>query len=252
VSTSNPPQTCPTPNRAARSARLIPPEPEIALLVSTYEKPWHLRRVLASIAMQKGVEGRMELVVTDDGSADETPQIVEQFAESVQFPVALTTHPHQTFQLARCRNEGVARSRAPYLLFLDGDCVLPPDHVREHLYRRRPSFTLGADCLRLDETQSAHFDDEVIRSREYLGWGSRRQLRALAKTDRKARFYRWIHHPTKPKLVGNNIGISRRDYERVNGYDENFEGWGCEDDDFRIRLRQAGVQVASILRFTHT
>ena len=47
-------------------------------------------------------------------------------------------------------------------------------------------------------------------------------------------FYRLIRHPTKPKLIGNNVGIWRRDYERVNGYDENFEGWGCEDDDLRL------------------
>ena len=55
-------------------------EPEIALSLTTYQKPWHLRRALASIAGQRGVEGRMELVVTDDGSTDETPQIVEEFS----------------------------------------------------------------------------------------------------------------------------------------------------------------------------
>ena len=232
--------------------RLVPPEPEIALLVSTYEKPWHLERVLASVAMQEGVEGRMELVVTDDGSVDQTPQIVRQFAQKVRFPVSFATHPHQAFQLARCRNEGVRASKAPYLLFLDGDCVLPPNHVQEHLKRRRPNYATGADCCRLDQAMSARFDDEAIRSRKYLDWVSRSQLRALAKCYRKARFYQWIHHPTKPKLVGNNIGIWRRDYQRVNGYDENFGGWGCEDDDLRLRVRRAGIRSASILRWTHT
>ena len=53
-------------------------------------------------------------------------------------------------------------------------------------------------------------------------------------------FYHLIRHPTKPKLIGNNVGIWRSDFERVNGYDENFEGWGCEDDDLRFRLRRAG------------
>jgi GT2 family glycosyltransferase len=70
--------------------------------------------------------------------------------------------------------------------------------------------------------------------------------------DRKARLYSLLRHPTKPKLFGGNIGISRADYEAVNGYDENFEGWGCEDDDLRLRLRQAGVRVHSILRWTRT
>jgi len=229
---------------------LVAPEPEIALCVSTFEKPWHLQRVLTSIAFQEGVEGRMELVVTDDGSTDETPRIVEQFARRVRFPVAFTTHPHRTFQLARCRNEGAAASKAPYLLFLDGDCVLPPGHVLEHLKRRRANYAMGAYYCRLDEAATARCNDEVIRSGAYLGWASRRELFALAKRDLKARFYRWIGHPTKPKLIGCNIGVWRRDYERVNGYDENYEGWGCEDDDLRLRLRRAGVRTASILRWT--
>ena len=79
----------------------------------------------------------MELVVTDDGSTDETPGIVRDFAERANFPVQFTTHPHTTFQLARCRNEGVRASPRTYLLFLDGDCILPADHVSTHLARRK-------------------------------------------------------------------------------------------------------------------
>lgn len=228
------------------------PEPEIALLVSTYEKPWHLERVLTSIAVQEGVEGRIEVVVTDDGSQDQTPRIVERFARSVPFRVALTTHPHQAFQLARCRNEGVRASTAPYLLFLDGDCVLPPNHVREHLARRRTSYAVGAGCCCLDEAATARFDDQVVRSQAYVGWAPRSELRRLARRDLKARLYHGIGHPTKPKLFGGNIGTWRRDYERINGYDENYQGWGCEDDDLRLRLRKAGIRTASILRWTRT
>src|SRR5262245_15146495 len=111
--------------------------PEIAVLISSFERPAHLRRALASIAAQKGLRGSLEVVVTDDGSRDETPKIVREFAASVPFPVRMTTHPHDGFQLARCRNEGVAASTADYLLFLDGDCIIPPDHLKIHLDRRR-------------------------------------------------------------------------------------------------------------------
>jgi GT2 family glycosyltransferase len=226
--------------------------PQIALLLSTYQRPSHLRRALLSIALQQGVEGKMELVVTDDGSTDETPQIVEEFARAAGFRVGFTTHPHTTFQLSRSRNEGARASVAPYLLFLDGDCVLPPDHVRTHLARRKPGHVMAGDFCRLDEPTSARVTPEVIRSGEYRRWAPPGELRRLAKQCRAARFYRLIRHPRKPKLIGNNIGIWRADFERVNGYDENFQGWGCEDDDLRCRLRAAGVRIESILRWTHT
>jgi len=220
--------------------------------MSTYQRPAHLRRALQSIALQQGVEGRFELVVTDDGSTDETPEIVAEFARSVPFHVGFTTHPHKAFQLSRCRNDGVRASRAPYLLFLDGDCILPPDHLAVHLARRKPGVVMAGDCVRLEEEASARVTSEVIRAGAFTGLASDQERRRLRKQYRSAWFYRLIHHPTKPKMIGNNVGIWREDFERVNGYDENFQGWGCEDDDLRLRLRRAGVTIESIVRWTNT
>ena len=45
--------------------------PEIAVLLSTYERPQHLQRSLLSLALQQGVAGQMEVIVTDDGSGTE-------------------------------------------------------------------------------------------------------------------------------------------------------------------------------------
>lgn len=230
----------------------MPETPEIALIVTTYQKPWHLALVLASIEAQEGVAERMEVVVADDGSTDETPRIVAEYSRRVPFSVTFTTHAREAFQVARCRNEGVAASTADYLLFLDGDCVLPPDHVAQHLAHRRPRRAMLGYCYRLDKPLSERFDAAAIRSGEFLQWSPRRERRNLARRDRKARFYRFIRHPSKPKLAGGNLGIWRRDYQRVNGYDENFVGWGNEDDDLGLRLRGAGVALESILRWTRT
>ena len=227
-------------------------KPDIALLVSTYHKPHHLRRCLESIALQECGLGRFEVVVTDDGSQDETEQIVRDFGRSMSFRVGFTTHPHKTFQLARCRNEGVRASTAPYVLFLDGDCVLPRDHIAIHLEVRRSGIVMAGDCCRLDEAASARISSDVICSDRYTEWVPSSERTRLARRHRRAWYYNLIRHPSKPRLVGNNVAVWRRDFERVNGYDEDFEGWGCEDDDFGIRLRRVGVRVRSILGRTFT
>ena len=228
------------------------PAPELAVLVSSFERPRHLERSLASIAAQRERPANMEVVVTDDGSRDATGEVVERFAASAPFPVRMTTHPHDGFQLARCRNEGVAASTAEKILFLDGDCVIPPDHLARFMKRLRPGLVLAGFCVWLDEATSERVTLEAIRSGEFVAWAPASELKKLAKLYRKSRLYNWLRHPTKPHLFGGDIGICRADYERINGYDEAFVGWGCEDDDLRVRLRRDGVRIESILNDTRT
>jgi GT2 family glycosyltransferase len=64
----------------------------------------------------------------------------------------------------------------------------------------------------------------------------------------KDNFYEAIRHHGKPKLTGCNFGVWRSDFERINGFDECFVGWGCEDDDLAERLRASGVRIVSIVR----
>jgi glycosyltransferase involved in cell wall biosynthesis len=225
---------------------------EVAICVTTYHKPWHLRRVLASIAGQQGVGCKFEVAVTDDGSTDETPEIVEEFRRRADFPVRFTTHEHTVFHPARCRNDGARATSAPYLLFVDGDCVLPPDHVAIHLARRRPGNVMLGFCFRVSKELSAGLTEEGARCGEFLAWDVGRERRLVARRHRKARLYCLLRHPSKPRLASGNFGIWRADFERVNGFDENYRGWGQEDDDLGRRLRRAGVRFDSILGWTQT
>ncbi len=225
---------------------------EIALLISSYERPRSLACVLASIARQQCAPELMELVITDDGSSDESLAIVSEFAAQVEFPVKLTTHVHAEYQVSRCRNEGVVVSSAPYLLFVDGDCVLPSDHITAHLKRRRPSTVMAGDCCRLAEDTSALVNRESMSDANLRSCEPASERRRLRHQLWKAWFYQLTRHRTKPKLIGNNVGIWRNDYETINGYDERYVGWGCEDDDLRLRVRKAGMQVRSILGSTYT
>ncbi|MBN1852742.1 MAG: glycosyltransferase, partial [Pirellulales bacterium] len=226
--------------------------PPVALLISSYNRPRHLALALTSIEHQRHDPAGMEVVITDDGSDSDTLAVVADYAARAKWAVKLTTHSHAAFQLARCRNEGVLASRAPYLLFLDGDCILPPDHVAQHLRRRRSGMVMAGDCCRLGANISRQIDDVAIRDGQFLEWESRAERRRLRNQYRKSLMYNLLHHPTKPKLTGNNIGIWRQDYEQINGFDEHYEGWGCEDNDLQVRLRRVGIRVASILKWTHS
>lgn len=223
---------------------------DISVILTTYQRPENLRRSLVSLAMQRGVEGRFELVVTDDGSTDQTADIVGDFARGAPFPVQFVTQPHEGFRAARVRNNGVRASTGRYLVFLDGDCVAPPNHLERHLRARRPGVARSGDAYRLDKATSDRIDEAAIESGEFERWVPGNERRRLALRRVKDQFYTAIRHPYTPRLIGCNVGLWRSDLERINGFDEAFVGWGCEDDDLGQRLRQAGVRIATMLGYT--
>jgi glycosyltransferase involved in cell wall biosynthesis len=227
------------------------PTPAVSLVVTTFELPEHLRRVLAAIKRQT-VADRLEVIVSDDGSADHTRDVVEEFTKTAPFPVKWVSLPHDGFQLSRTRNQGVLRATAPHVVFLDGDCLIAPDHVEQHLRAWRPGRVTNTFCVRLDRPTSDRITVETVESGEFVRWAPAAELRGLFITQLKAWFYRSLGHPSKPALRGGNMGIAREDYLRVNGYDERFKAWGKEDDDLGLRLRALGFRVDYILHRTRT
>ena len=223
---------------------------DVALIVNTFQKPRHLALVLASIAAQTGVDGRFEVIISDDGSTDGTAALVHDFAAQARFPVRFTSQPHDGFRLARTRNAGARLTESDYLLFLDGDCILPRDHVAAYLERRRPGRALLGYCARLPEDTSAQLDTATIAATDLPALAPASERRLLTQRFRKAWWHAAIRHPSKPRLAGGNCGMWRRDFEAVNGCDERFVGWGQEDDDLGLRLRAAGVRLESILNRT--
>ena len=117
--------------------------------------------------------------MVDDGSRDETAAVVRGFARSAPFPVKFLTHPHEAFQLCRCRNEGAAASSADRLVFFDGDLIAGRDHIATHLQHLKPGVVTNSYCVRLEEEVSQQIDENLILSGEFTKLASRRDLARL-------------------------------------------------------------------------
>ncbi len=226
----------------------MPARPQVSVVLSTFQRPWHLFRSLLSLAHQRGVERLFEVVIADDGSQDHTPDMVREFARTANFPLRFTTHEHRGFWLTRCRNEGARASRGEYLVFSDGDCLFPPGFLAQHLRLRQPAVACTGDRVRMDARSTQRLDRMTIASGGYQAWMPWPERRRLWTRWIKDYFYQAIGHRAKPKLTGCNFGVWRTDFERINGFDECFVGWGCEDDDLAQRLRASGVRIVSIVR----
>jgi hypothetical protein len=133
------------------------------------------------------------------------------------------------------------------LQFVDGDCILPPDSIHKQLRHRRKATCWTGFYLCLDQTESKRLTVDSVRAGEYLRLPLLSSRWDLSVRYAKSYFYRLTLHPKKPGLIGGNASMWRTDFEAINGYDERFRNWGCEDDDLGRRLRGRGIRVRSNL-----
>ena len=220
----------------------------VSIIVSTYERPWHLANCLRSLGHQSVDHSQIEVIVTDDGSrGPETEQCVAKFAERFQGRVGFVTQTNKGFRLARSRNRAVVASRGTQLLFLDGDCIVPPHFVQTMTANLRRKIVMASDCYRLSEEATGRVNDLAIDRwsiENEIDRSERRRLRAKAL---RACFYSWLRIPMRPRLTGCAFACMREDLLEVNGFDENFVGWGLEDRDLQRRFAMQSTRTATVM-----
>ncbi|MBX3325293.1 MAG: glycosyltransferase family 2 protein [Nitrospira sp.] len=226
-----------------------------ALVVTTYNRPDALGAVLEGYCRQSDQD--FELVVADDGSKEDTADVVRQFAQRAPFRLTHVWHEDRGFRAAAIRNRAVASTGADYIVFTDGDCVPSCDFVRVHKQLAEPGYFLGANRVLL----AAGLTSRVLcRQVSIHTWGVLDWVRSWSKREVNrllplmelpdGPFRKWT--PDRWEGIKTcNLSVWRDDLIRVNGLDESYEGWGLEDSDLVIRLLHAGVKHKSA-RFAAT
>jgi len=210
----------------------------IDVVLSTYNWPRALELSLLSLTVQTHRD--FGVIIADDGSAGETREVVERFRSRAPFPVTHVWQEDRGFRKSRILNEAVRRSVADQLVFSDGDCLFGPDTLEQHAQAYQPGgFAMGG-YVRLDpEYSSGVMPDHVLAAsfQEQMGPERRRQLRRI---HWKNRLHVLVRTRRRPKMMGLNFSVDREAILALNGFDENYVGWGQEDSDLRNRLMLAG------------
>lgn len=222
-----------------------------SIIVSFYERLNHLKCCLDALALcSKDFD---EVVVTDDGSKDETISNLKNLLACYRFPITFVTQPKQGFRKAAALNNGILHSRGDYLIFLDCDFLVLQDTIRAHLNLAKPGRFVAGACKYLNEEQS-----HIILNTNLTADLIEKYYRGLPNKEIIVQHRRYIKRSILIKLhlasprkqsLGGHLSIYKKDVEYINGYDENFIGWGGEDEDLGIRLAAAGIYCISAIRY---
>lgn len=208
-----------------------------ALLISTYNWPEALRLVLLSVVKQNKIPD--EILIADDGSGTETNLLIEKFKKKHQLPITHIWQPDKGFQKSKILNKAIAISKADYIIQVDGDCILHPSFVADHVrHAKKGSFLYGSRVNLKKEALATLFEQEKVQFNFFYSYLKKR-TRNIHST-LLSKFYK--ASPTlSSKLRGCNFSFWREDFVKVNGYNESISGWGKEDSEFAIRLLNTGI-----------
>ncbi len=101
-----------------------------SVIIPTFNRAGVLQRCLEALTRQTFLAERFEIIVSDDGSDDDTADVAKRW-------VALKTHSIRYLSQANqganaARNLAVRESRARLLLFINDDTIAPPTLLAEH------------------------------------------------------------------------------------------------------------------------
>jgi glycosyltransferase involved in cell wall biosynthesis len=222
----------------------------IALIITTYNRPDALAAVLEGCLKQTDPD--FEIIIADDGSTPDTADLIEGYQTRAAFVIKYVWQEDAGFRAAAIRNRALAATDADYVVFIDGDCVPPPDFLSNHRKLAERGWFLSGNRLMLTQSFSGQVLRDMLpihlwRTGDWLRARWRGQIERLLPLLRLTDFG-WLRKQLPDRWQGAktcNLSVWREDMLRVNGFDENYTGWGLEDSDLVIRLVRAGIKSKS-------
>jgi len=109
--------------------------PSISIVLTTYNSEKVVERALKGIVEQDFPLNRVELIVVDGGSKDNTLKIVKEFVEHYSklfYDVKVVAHD-RNYGVSKARNDGIKMGKGGYILILDHDVIIPRDTLAKLL-----------------------------------------------------------------------------------------------------------------------
>jgi hypothetical protein len=126
---------------------------------------------------------------------------------------------------AKSINKGVEAAVSERIVFMDSDRILPPLHFERTFSSLKIGTAAAVECI-LNVTAPAK-DSEILH--HWFGYTEERRSKTLA--------------PNARNLCSGCTVIHKTDFLKAGGMDEDYVGYGYEDQDMARRLQRAGVEA---------
>lgn len=210
------------------TADVASPSPDLAVIVTHYERPQLLNQTLAALALQTSTD--FDLVLVDDGSRSDAARQNLDEIERRNWPFRLRVLRQQNAYLGAARNAGIRATDASRLIFMDDDNIAFPDMIETLASAQRHS---GADIVtcQMSIFREATGDPDLALLHSGERW---------AFTGGPAELGLSVN------CFGDATGIYRREVFQTVGFFHEWHGIGHEDWHLHARAALAGLKHLSL------
>jgi glycosyltransferase involved in cell wall biosynthesis len=215
---------------------------KVTLVITTYNWPDALKLVLDSISNQTILPN--EIIIADDGSNEKTKDLVNNFKLYSNLNITHSWQEDLGFRAARSRNKAILKAYGDYIILVDGDSILHLNFVEDHIANAEPGYFVQGSRALLSELQTSTLikggkNNSLIFSSKLKNRKNSIRSKLLSSI-----FVTKANHLRGIKA--HNMAFFKKDCLSVNGFNNDFEGWGREDSEFVARLINSGVKRKSV------
>ncbi|WP_435189484.1 glycosyltransferase family 2 protein [Pseudothioglobus sp. nBUS_23] len=214
----------------------------ISLIITTYNQPESLFLVLKSI--EKQTLKPSEIIIADDGSSDSTKNLITEFFKDSDLNFFHSYQEDLGFRAAQSRNKAIAIASSEYIVLIDGDMILHPEFISDHLKHAKSNFFIQGSRALLTEQKTYEVMKKKQTKINFFQSGIKNRLNSI-----HSNIFSKFFSLNKNYLKGIktcNMSFFREDCINVNGFNNDFIGWGREDTEFVVRLMNKGINRKSL------
>jgi len=202
--------------------------PKYSIIIPCFNRADEVAELLESISQLKFDPAQFEIIISDDGSTDNTKKLVEQNKSKLQCDLIYLTQNNSGPGAAR--NHAMENANGDFFIFIDSDVTLSADwlfHIDLTLVEKKADAFGGPDSYREDFSPFLKAVNYSMTS--FITTGGLRGK----KGKKLARFY--------PRSF--NMGLSRELWKKIGGFGSLRHG---QDIEFSHRIIESGAQVIFI------
>ena len=217
---------------------------KLSLIITTYNWPDSLVLTLKSIENQ--TISPDEVIIADDGSTDETQEVISKFQQDSELKIIHSWQEDLGFRAAKARNKAIAKSCGDYIILIDGDIILHPKFVQDHVNNAQVGYFIQGTRVLLTQDRTRDALKRMSINFSFLSKGIKNRKNAIYSDFLSKLFSKKMNYLRGIKTC--NMAFFKQDCVNVNGFNNDFEGWGREDSEFAVRLLNSSINRKN-LRF---